>query len=247
MLLSWERRHPLLWRALLASLLVHALVAFFLPVWNARQSPDQAIEALTFSRIIRLRIERLAKAHPLPAALPQTSRRAEKISFARVRSELAAKSRTVRRPKPVKGPRGIRAAAPRHEAVTSAPPAARPTSEAAAVAVQPMQATPQPQATGKHSNEQTGSANRGGTLPFGADQPPVLDPAIKQEIARRFAGHVTLVVSVGEDGRTKAVKFEPALDPRVERAIEMILANAGWDAAVCGGGISCDGVATITF
>jgi hypothetical protein len=57
--------------------------------------------------------------------------------------------------------------------------------------------------------------------------------------------HVTLVIDVGDDGRTENVVFSPPLDPQVETRIRALLADATWDPAVCGGGVSCEGSATI--
>jgi hypothetical protein len=91
----------------------------------------------------------------------------------------------------------------------------------------------------------TGTSDRGGVLPFTAAQDPVLDPGVRAQLQQRFAVHVTLLVTVGEDGRTKRVVFQPPIDPQVEQQIEALLADANWDAAVCGGGVSCEGTATI--
>ncbi|MGA8533553.1 MAG: hypothetical protein WB615_05550, partial [Candidatus Tumulicola sp.] len=87
--------------------------------------------------------------------------------------------------------------------------------------------------------------DKGGYLPFGAEQPdPVLDPGILKQLGS-LGVHVTLLVTVGDDGRTKDVIFQPDVDPRLESRIESLLADASWDPAVCGGGISCEGRATI--
>ena len=85
----------------------------------------------------------------------------------------------------------------------------------------------------------------GGYLPFGAEQPdPVLDPGVRKQL-NGLGVHVTLLVTVGEDGKTKSVAFQPALDAQTQTRIESLLADASWDPAVCGGGISCEGRATI--
>ncbi len=91
----------------------------------------------------------------------------------------------------------------------------------------------------------SGTNDRGGVSPFGAEQPPVLDPRVKAALLQRFNVHVVLIITVGEDGKTKKVEFHPPLDDATQRAIQTLLANANWDAAVCGGGVSCEGVATI--
>jgi hypothetical protein len=89
-----------------------------------------------------------------------------------------------------------------------------------------------------------GASDRGGVLPLGAMQDPVLDPSVRAQLAK-LAVHVTLIVTVGEDGHTKRVEFQPPLDTQTEQTIESMLASANWDAAVCGGGVSCEGTATI--
>ena len=73
----------------------------------------------------------------------------------------------------------------------------------------------------------------------------MLDPRVKSALIQRFNVHVTLLITVGDDGRTKKIEFRPPLDAQTQRAIQTLLADASWDAAVCGGGVSCEGVATI--
>ncbi|MGB9650580.1 MAG: hypothetical protein WCB01_02135, partial [Candidatus Cybelea sp.] len=82
-------------------------------------------------------------------------------------------------------------------------------------------------------------------LPFGAQQPdPVLDPDVRKQLDA-LGAHVTLIVTVGEDGRTENVSFRPPVDPQLETRIRSLLADASWDPAVCGGGVSCEAQATI--
>ncbi len=84
-------------------------------------------------------------------------------------------------------------------------------------------------------------------MPFGAAFPePILDPHVRSELMRRFStSHATLTITVGDDGRTKTVRIAPPLDAKTETEIRQILAVANWDAAVCGGGISCEAQAVI--
>lgn len=239
-----------LWTALGASLCVHLLIALFFPLWIPMQSEGlQPIEALSFARIVRVQIQRPAAATQ-PVAVPDTKRRAEKISFARMKSELNSNKRKPQaRPTAPNGPTGPVAAAPRH--ITSHHPA--PLYARAPASSMPIsttrsssEQTPQPQASlNTRPIEGTGSADRGGVLPFGAAQEPVLDPNIRAQLAKRVTVHVTLHVTVDEDGHTKHVAFDPPVDAQLERTIEAILADASWDAAVCGGGVSCEGTATI--
>jgi hypothetical protein len=240
----------LLWTALAASLSVHLFIALFIPIWMPVQSEGlQPVEALTFAHILRVQIQRPAAAAQ-PVAVPDTTRRAQKISFARKKSELTANDRKPQaRPTAINGPAGPVAAAPRH--IVSRHPAplyARtpPTSGPIAMTQSSAAQTPQPQASlSTRPVEGAGTADRGGVLPFGAAQEPVLDPGVRAQLAKRVTVHVTLRVTVGEDGHTKHVVFDPPVDAQLEREIESILTDANWDAAVCGGGVSCEGVATI--
>jgi hypothetical protein len=181
--------------------------------------------------------------------MPETVNHGKHISFARHKNELSAHTlKPIARPTAVNAPEGKVAAAPehvvsRHEAplYARAPATAMPVASSASTAQQ----TPQPEASlDTHAVAGNGSADRGGVLPLGATQDPVLDPAVLVQLSKRVS-HVTLVVTVGEDGHTKSVTFQPPLDSGMEKQIEAILADANWDAAVCGGGVSCEGVATI--
>jgi hypothetical protein len=117
-----------------------------------------------------------------------------------------------------------------------------PVSSTQSVSVQ----TPQPQTTvDARPVDGSGASDRGGVLPLGAAQEPILDPSVRSQLQKRVNVHVTLLVTVGEDGKTKHITFQPPVDAQIEQEIESILAAANWDAAVCGGGVSCEGVATI--
>ena len=233
-----------------ASLGLHLLIALFLPLWTPAQSGGlQPIEALSFARVIRVQMQR-PPAAAQPVAVPDTSHKAQKISFARHRSELMAKvGKPQARPTALNGPNGPLAAAPRRvRAIHPAPLYARApaTSLPVASAQNVSSQTPQPESTvDQRAVNGSGTSDRGGVLPFGAAQDPVLDPSVRSELAKKVNVHVTLVVIVGEDGHTKHVTFQPPIDSQTERDIEAILADATWDAAVCGGGVSCEGVATI--
>src|SRR5262249_38607624 len=113
-------------------------------------------------------------------------------------------------------------------------------------AAKATQTEPQPSATpAERSVASVGSHETGGYLPFGAQQPdPVLDPSVLKQLGA-LGIHVTLVVTVNEDGKTENIDFVPPIDPRTEKQIQSMLADAAWDPAVCGGGVSCEGHATI--
>jgi hypothetical protein len=240
----------LLRRALVASLALHCVVAVFLPTWIQSQSQGlQSVETISFAKIVRIAIMRPA-AHSLPAAAPQTTRRAPVVSFARTKSELSV-TRKHPKPRPTaqNGPRGPIAAAPKHVAIHRVTPLyAQATKSSVATRQSNAEQTPSPESSvADRPVGGTGATNRGGLLPFGAQQDPVLDPAVIAKIQAKVSGHVTLIVVVGEDGHTKHIEFRPALDAQTERAIEAILSDATWDAAVCGGGVSCEGTATISL
>jgi hypothetical protein len=207
----------------------------------------QPIEAISFSTISRVQIQR-PSAKSLPAAVPQTQHRAPVVSFAHSRAELTApRHKPSARPMKQNGPSGRIAAAPRMVAQRQTPLFARPAASADVSTQQAAPApTPQPQASqAEYAVNGNGESDRGGTLPLGGTQPPTLDPGVRAQLQQRFAVHVTLVVIVDEDGHTKSVEFQPALDAQTESAIKAMLANASWDAAVCGGGVACEGTATI--
>lgn len=244
---TWDGNR-LLWRALVASVGLHMLIALFLPVWTAQVSGGlQPVEAVSFARIARVQIQR-PSAKSLPAAVPRTPQRSAVVSFARVKAELSAHThKPVARPTAQAGPVGSRASAPRLVASHNSPLYARPAASAE-VSTDQAPAAPSPQPMASQADRAVpgnGAADRGGLMPLGEKQDPVLDPQVLTQIQKRFSGHVTLIVVVGEDGHTKHVVFQPPLDVQTERTIEALLADATWDPAVCGGGVSCEGTATI--
>lgn len=244
---TWDSNR-LLWRALAVSLAAHLLLALFLPVWTTQLSGGfQPAESISFAPIIRVKIQR-PSAKSLPAALPRTQRRAPLVSFAHSRAELSApKHKPTAKPLTQTGPVGQRAAAPKLVAKHQTPLYARPASNADVSTHQSAPApSPQPQASqSEYAVNGSGASDRGGMLPFTGTQPPTLDPGVRTQLQQKFGVHVTLIVTVDQDGHTKAVEFQPPLDEQTERAIEAMLANANWDAAVCGGGVTCEGKATI--
>ncbi len=155
----------LLLRALAASLGLHLIVAFFLPIWLPVQSAGfQPIEALSFAKVIHIRIQRPAAA-ARPQTLPQTTLKARTVTFSRKKTELTAKTHSpFARPNPSTGPLGTSvAAAPRHLAAqTSAPllaraqPANVPVSSTEHQAVQ----TPEPQSSQSARSSDTLGSSR---------------------------------------------------------------------------------------
>jgi hypothetical protein len=252
MVLQAGNDNRLLASALVASLLAHVLIALLLPTWSSQALEEAGpVVSVSLAHVMRIVIQRPA-AQALPAALPQTRNHAAKISFARKRSELSVKRRSPHTmPTTQNAPIGPLAAAPTPMlAHRQAPLYARPATSSMPIATHQNSdaPTPQPETTvAPQAVAGNATADRGGVMPLGAQQDPVLDPGVRAQLQRQLTTHVTLVVTVGEDGRTKSIVFEPPLDGETERTIQAILADANWDAAICGGGVSCEGTATLKF
>ena len=220
-------------RALLASLAIHALVALVIPALAWTLTSSAPVETITFTRVAHIEIEPRAPARPQPRAVAQHRSNVVMISKP-TRVELAHTSpHRVSSPPPAVAYRDSTA-----PAVGAVPRAGNGTTSGEVVPL----ATASPVARAVSS---TVGRDTGGYLPFGAQQPdPVLDPAIRKQLDS-LGVHVTLVITVGEDGHTKNVIFQPDVDPQLKSRIQSLLADANWDPAVCGGGISCEGHATI--
>jgi hypothetical protein len=215
-----------------ASLLLHALVAALIPAlaWVPTSTPP--VETISFIRVSHIQIVR-PKPKPQARSAAPVFRRVASLSVATHR-DLAHLRRRKASPPPA-----IVKAVSAAPVIAQAAQVGNGTSSTGQAAPQAT-ATPAAREVSSIGNHQTG-----GYLPFGADQPdPVLDPGIRKQLAA-LGVHVTLLVTVGEDGRTKRVVFQPPVDPKIEKQIENLLADASWDPAVCGGGISCQADATI--
>ena len=247
----WWRDDRRLASALAASLVLHALLALLVP--NVRSSvpaPD-TLETISFTNSQHASVR---TAHPAVAAPAHAI--AAKAAVAPKRPPRASKPRTATRPvsrshaparvRPLAG-----ATAASHAfavARQNGTPAPLPSASTAATAAAPAQ-TPAPAALSHKADQQVarsaGTSESGGAFAFGDVHPATLDPAVTRELLRRFKVHADLLVSVSEDGKTQSVEFHPGLDAAVERAIRDLLKEAHWDAAVCGGGLTCDWKGTI--
>ena len=220
-------------RATLGSIAFHALFALAIPAlaWTASTAP--AVETISFSKVEHIVIEP-PEHKPPPRPVAPHYNVTPKVVLVVDHIELAATS-------------------PRHSA--SPPPANQNVQSTAPVvgryAVPGTGTTAgdaAPRATATPANREVasvGTHDAGGYLPFGAEQPdPVLNPSVRHQLDA-LGIHVTLIVTVGEDGKTKNVAFEPAIDASLQNRIESLLADASWDPAICGGGVSCEGRATI--
>lgn len=220
-------------RATLASVTLHVLVALAIPALAWTASTETPVETVSFSHILHLEVIEPPRApHPPPRAMAQHHSFKPAISFAdhvRLVAEVAHRD-----------------ASPAPHVATNAPAAPAVGAEArngTGTSNDPAtDATPSPDARAVAS---VGNHQVGGYMPFGAEQPdPVLDPTVRKQLDS-LGTHVTLVVTVGEDGRTENILFQPPLDPQLESRIRSLLADASWDPSVCGGGVACEGRATI--
>jgi hypothetical protein len=220
-------------RPMAASLTLHGLAALLIPALVWLPSTSEPIETVTFARISHIRVTPTMTPRPAPRALaPHES--AKIVIAAPIQAVLA-------RPAIRRHATPIPAAASR---ISSAPVTAAVTKPGTGSAM--GEAVPAPTATPEEREvASTNGRDTGGFMPFGASQPdPVLDPNVLKQLAA-LGVHATIVVTVGEDGRTKNVAFATPLDGPVVAHIQALLADANWDPAVCGGGVSCEGRATI--
>jgi hypothetical protein len=217
-----------------ASIALHGLAALLIPALAWMPSSGPPVETVSFVRITHITVTRpRPQTHPQPR--PEAPHRSTHVILSvATHVELArVQSRHTASPPPVTY---------REESGAPTVTAAQQVGNGTGTGDPAPQATATPAVRAVAS---VGGHSAGGYLPFGAEQPnPVLDPGVRKQLDG-LGVHVTLVVTVGEDGKTEQVVFDPPLDPRLEKQIESLLADAAWDPAVCGGGISCEGRATI--
>jgi hypothetical protein len=220
-------------RATLASLGLHLIAALAIPALAWTASAAAPVETVSFIHVLRVQITPPRASKPPPRAIAPHHNSTPTVDF-----ENRVRLVTVR---------PHRRASPEPAIATNAPaaPAVGMVQRAGAgnsdTDTSPN-VTPSPVVRTVAS---VGGRNPGGYLPFGAEQPePVLDPGVRQQLDS-LGTHVTLIVTVGDDGRTEDVVFEPPIDSQLEGKIRSLLADASWDPAVCGGGVSCEARATI--
>ncbi len=236
----WTDNGTLGW-AILASAFLHLCIAL---LWPALTSPaasiPEPIENISFAHLSRTeittpapskhqapRVPRVAKAAPRKAAVHRGAQHRSPLP----RSLKRAQQNT---PTLFEQASQVAAAAQGTALATPAP---------AAIAHAPMQTSAPAQRTAAPTQEiaQANGHDAGGVMPFGATlDTPVLDPRVKSALQARFKLGVTVVIVVGDDGKTKSISFRPPQDPAVESQIRTLLASANWDPAVCGGGIACE-------
>ncbi len=218
-------------RAAFASIAIHLAAAISIPALAWTASDSLPIETVSFSHILRVAIVRPRTPSPRPRAVAPHREASPSLNFAN---------------------RVALVPLPRHQQSSKIAIA---TNEPAAPTVAAVQragdasargdAAPVPSPSPAVRAVASDAHLAGGYLPFGAEMPtPVLDPAVRKQLDA-IGTHVTLVVTVGDDGHTTNVVFQPALDPALENRIRTLLADASWDPAVCGGGVSCEAQATL--
>lgn len=221
-------------KASLASVGVHVLVALAIPALAWTASTSTPVETVSFMHIMRIAVvPRPRPPAPAPRAVAPRHNVKPTITFANHIHMVAAAPQRHAPHTPVVATNAP--AAPAVGAVTQA-------GTGAAAAVSAPDTTPSPEVRAVSS---TGTHRDGGYLPFGAQQPdPVLATAALKQLGA-LGAHVTLFVTVDEEGRTENIVFQPSIDPQLEARIRELLADASWDPAVCGGGVACEGRATI--
>jgi hypothetical protein len=217
-----------------ASVALHALAALLIPALAWMPSTAPPVETVSFLHVTRIVIE------PKPKAVPQPRAQAPHHSTVVVRSrsaqlELAHVVAQKKASPPPLMNRDI-----------SVAPVTGQSQVGKGTVANVSESEPQPSASpADRAVASVSERSAGGYLPFGAQQPdPVLDPNVLKQLGG-LGIHVTIVVTVDENGKTETVSFEPPIDPKSEKQIESMLADAAWDPAVCGGGVSCEGHATI--
>jgi hypothetical protein len=219
--------------ATLASLTIHVLVALAIPALAWTASTVTPVETISFKHIVHIEVVPPRLPHPPPRAIAPRRDPRPIVNFASHVHLVSARPHLHATSEPA-----VATNAPVAPAIGAVARAGEGNTSGNAV----PDATPSPVVRAAAS---VGERQTGGYLPFGAEQPdPVLDPGVRKQLESLDA-HVTLIVTVGDDGRTKDVLFDPPIDPQLQSRIKSLLADASWDPAVCGGGVPCEAQATI--
>ena len=241
--------------SLAASVLLHALFfVWLLPQLVANNQPAlESVETISFKKIAHVSMQRArvsSPAHvPVLLARAPADPKTQKPRATHVKKK-ATPSRQSRNA-PATPPPGAARPQPLVVAQQTGTPAPSQLTKPAATAAAPVQ-TATPAAADRRDQHQqvaaaSGNTNGGGNGIFlnTDQQAPVLELGASQELKRRFRMNLTLVVLVTDDGKTKEIEFHPPASADIEKQIRDLLASAHWDAAQCGGGIPCEGKATI--
>lgn len=248
----WDEDHRLA-SALVASLLFHALLFALIPNVRSSAPARDTLETISFTKIAHVSV---SAPHPAVATHPLVT--AANKAVAPTPVPRAAKPRPATHPvkrvrgpaKPVPTPGASKPAHAYAVAKQAGSPAPVVPAPPAATAAAPVQ-TAVPQSVSRKQDQEvartTGTAQSGGAFAFGDTHEATLDPTITKELKRRFKIHLELLVYVSDDGKTQRIEFHPSPGPAIEQQIRDLLKDAHWDAAVCGGGLTCESKATITL
>lgn len=247
---SWWNQDRRFGAAIAASLCIHALLALLFPSQTSTGEPSAAVETISFQKIQRVsvvapkvaRVARTVVAIAKPAAAP---RKVQPRSARPNPKAPALRPNRHAKTMPTPGARTVSTVfALGARTGTPAPPrVAHPAANVQSVASARPSATPAAQQQQVAANQ--GTNDRGGTAPFLSEQPPALAKDARDELRRRFKMNVTLTIVVDEAGNTKQITFDPPVSAELEKQIRDVLAQAHWDPAICGGGIYCEGTASI--
>ena len=238
--------------AIVVSLFLHAVLALMLP--NFESPPDTTSDSLETISVQRLQHISVQQKHVVASTKPVAVAR----SAPRPHSAPARASRPVPKGRATKpNPHAKAMPTPGATADTHAfavarqqgTPAPVVVATSAAVAAAPVQ-TASPAPAVREQRQQitasSGNGNHGGNAPLLDYQDPVLEQQVSDELHRRFKMNLTLVVFVGDDGKTKNIEFHPpGVSDDLKKQIRDLLEQAHWDAALCGTGLTCEGKATI--
>ena len=239
--------------ALSISLGVHAIAALLFPAFAPAPAPTtEALTTISYQRVQHVALQSRPSA-PHSVAAP-SAKQVVLPKIVRPRALAPTRKAPARRPRRHATARPTPGAAARTRAFSVGTPSASPvaaTPAPVAVARTPAPAVAAPSSNPAPAQEKRevpnahGSGARSGIGMFGEVQDPALEKPVMDQLLRRFKINVTLVVTVGDDGRTKQIEFHPPVTAALETQIRSLLADANWDPALCGGGIACEGKATI--
>lgn len=219
-------------RATLASVAIHVFAALLIPAMAWTVAGNSDVETISFTHVLRIMI---VKPKPVVAPPRAAAPHHSVTPTLTVAHRIAAIKVAAAQHAPTKVPLAT--------SLPAAPAVAAVTKTGAATAN--GNAVPAPSPSPIRAVANVDARQAGGFLPFGAEQPvPVLDPAVLKQLSA-IGTHVTLIVTVGDDGHTTNIVFQPPIDAQTETRIRTLLADANWDPAVCGGGVACEGQATI--
>ncbi|MBV8688994.1 MAG: hypothetical protein JOZ59_02700 [Candidatus Eremiobacteraeota bacterium] len=235
------------------SLALHAVAALLFPALAPVPAPaPETLTTISYQRVQRVALQSRPTAPHATAAL--SAKRVVLPKIVRSRATAPARKAPALKPrrhaaaKPTPGAiaqrRTFTVGAPSASPVPSTPAPVAVTKTAAPSIAAPSSA-PAPAQQRREIPNAHGSGARSGIGMFGEVQDPALEKPVMDQLMRRFKLNLTLIVTVGDDGRTKQIEFHPPVTPVVENQIRSLLVDANWDPALCGGGIACEGKATI--